>query len=122
MAPFFLTCVRATRGGMASKLDPSAAIAAAQDTIRAEARALDQLPAALAAPLGETVVQAAQTQADTKGRVIVRGMRKSRHNARKIAATLSSTGQPAQFVHPAEASHGDLGMIVEPDCVLAISR
>jgi len=54
--------------------------------------------------------------------VIVTGMGKSGHIARKIAATLASTGTPAQFVHPAEASHGDLGMIVERDCVLAISR
>ncbi|MCR6645505.1 MAG: KpsF/GutQ family sugar-phosphate isomerase [Terricaulis sp.] len=54
--------------------------------------------------------------------MIVTGMGKSGHIARKIAATLASTGTPAQFVHPAEASHGDLGMIIETDCVLAISR
>ena len=107
---------------MELKLDPAAAIAAAQDTIRAEARALDQLSAALSSALGQAFVKAAQILADTKGRAIVTGMGKSGHIARKIAATLASTGQPAQFVHPAEASHGDLGMIMQADCVLAISR
>ncbi|MBC7770469.1 MAG: KpsF/GutQ family sugar-phosphate isomerase [Phycisphaerales bacterium] len=101
---------------------PAAAIAAGQETIRAEARALDALAEALAGPLNEPFVHAAQLLADTKGRVIVSGMGKSGHIARKIAATLASTGTPAVFVHPAEASHGDLGMIVEADCVLAISR
>jgi arabinose-5-phosphate isomerase len=60
--------------------------------------------------------------ADTKGRVIVSGMGKSGHIARKIAATLASTGTPAQFVHPAEASHGDLGMITPDDVMLALSN
>ena len=59
---------------------------------------------------------------DTKGRVIVTGIGKSGHIANKIAATLASTGTPAQFVHPAEASHGDLGMITASDVVLAISN
>jgi len=58
----------------------------------------------------------------TKGRVIVTGIGKSGHIANKIAATLSSTGTPAQFVHPAEASHGDLGSITENDCILAFSN
>ncbi len=58
----------------------------------------------------------------TKGRVIVTGIGKSGHIANKIAATLASTGTPAQFVHPAEASHGDLGMITTDDVVLAISN
>ncbi len=105
-----------------SIIDPKAAIAAGQDTIRAEARALDTLAEALAGALKAPFVHAAQLLADAKGRVIVSGMGKSGHIARKIAATLASTGTPAQFVHPAEASHGDLGMIVEADCVLAISR
>jgi len=105
-----------------TKIDPAAAILAGQDTIRGEARALDQLAEALAGPLKETFARAAQLVASTKGRVIVTGMGKSGHIARKIAATFASTGTPAQFVHPAEASHGDLGMIVEADCVLAISR
>ncbi|OQW57281.1 MAG: hypothetical protein A4S17_04775 [Proteobacteria bacterium HN_bin10] len=105
-----------------SIITPAAAIAAAQDTIRAEARALEQLAEALNGPLNAPFVEAARLLAETKGRVIVSGMGKSGHIARKIAATLASTGTPAQFVHPAEASHGDLGMIVEADCVLAISR
>jgi arabinose-5-phosphate isomerase len=105
-----------------SIIDPAAAIAAGQETIRAEARALDQLAAALAKELAEPFTHAATLLSETKGRVIVSGMGKSGHIARKIAATLASTGTPAQFVHPAEASHGDLGMIVEADCVLAISR
>jgi arabinose-5-phosphate isomerase len=103
-------------------VDASAAIAAGQETIRSEARALDQLAAALAGPMSAPFAAAVAALAATKGRVIVSGMGKSGHIARKIAATLASTGTPAQFVHPAEASHGDLGMIVESDCVLAISR
>lgn len=105
-----------------TKIDPAAAIVAGQDTIRTEARALDTLAEALAGALGAPFTEAARLLAETKGRVIVTGMGKSGHIARKIAATLASTGTPAQFVHPAEASHGDLGMILENDCVLAISR
>jgi arabinose-5-phosphate isomerase len=105
-----------------TEIAPAAAIAAAQETIRAEARALEQLADSLAGPLNTPFVHAARLLAGAKGRVIVTGMGKSGHIARKIAATLASTGTPAQFVHPAEASHGDLGMIVEQDCVLAISR
>jgi arabinose-5-phosphate isomerase len=107
---------------MSDLIKPDAAVAAGQDTIRAEARALEMMAQALAGPLCEPFVHAARLLADAKGRVIVSGMGKSGHIARKIAATLASTGTPAQFVHPAEASHGDLGMIVEQDCVLAISR
>ncbi len=107
---------------MSERIVPDAAIAAGQETIRAEARALDLLAEALAGPLREAYVEAARLLAGTQGRVIVSGMGKSGHIARKIAATLASTGTPAQFVHPAEASHGDLGMIVEKDCALAISR
>ena len=103
-------------------IDPAAALAAGQDTIRTEARALDQLAEALGGALKEPFAHACKLLAETQGRVIVTGMGKSGHIARKIAATLASTGTPAQFVHPAEASHGDLGMIVERDCVLAISR
>ncbi|MEZ5996897.1 MAG: KpsF/GutQ family sugar-phosphate isomerase [Hyphomonadaceae bacterium] len=105
-----------------SIITPAAAVAAGQDTIRAEARALDQLAEALGGALNAPFVEAARLLGEARGRVIVSGMGKSGHIARKIAATLASTGTPAQFVHPAEASHGDLGMIVEKDCVLAISR
>lgn len=107
---------------MSEIITQAAAIAAGQETIRAEARALDQLAEALAGALNAPFVDAAKLLAGAKGRVIVSGMGKSGHIARKIAATLASTGTPAQFVHPAEASHGDLGMIVEDDCLLAISR
>ena len=107
---------------MSDIIKPDAAIAAGQETIRIEAKALETLAQALAGDLKAPFVHAAQLLAGAKGRVIVSGMGKSGHIARKIAATLASTGTPAQFVHPAEASHGDLGMIVEQDCVLAISR
>lgn len=76
---------------------------------------------ALSETLGESFVKAAQTIMNCKGRVIVTGMGKSGHVARKIAATLASTGTPSHFVHPGEASHGDLGMIVPEDVVIALS-
>lgn len=107
---------------MSDIIKADAAIAAGQETIRIEAKALEALAQALGGDLKGPFVHAAQLLAGAKGRVIVSGMGKSGHIARKIAATLASTGTPAQFVHPAEASHGDLGMIVETDCVLAISR
>jgi arabinose-5-phosphate isomerase len=78
--------------------------------------------AALDASLGDQFVDALEILFAAKGRVIVTGMGKSGHVGRKIAATLASTGTPAQFVHPGEASHGDLGMIVPADVVLALSN
>ena len=78
--------------------------------------------AALAETLGESFVAAVETILAAKGRVIVSGMGKSGHVGRKIAATLASTGTPAQFVHPAEASHGDLGMVTEADVALVLSN
>ncbi len=72
--------------------------------------------------IGESFEQACQEILDCDGRVIVTGMGKSGHIANKIAATLASTGTPAFFVHPGEASHGDLGMITPKDLVLAISN
>lgn len=80
---------------------------------------------ALAESLNEHFVQAVETLEKVRqknARVIVTGMGKSGHIARKIVATMASTGTPAQFVHPGEASHGDLGMITENDAVLAISN
>jgi arabinose-5-phosphate isomerase len=71
--------------------------------------------------IGEPFMQALRVILGTKGRVVVTGMGKSGHVAGKIAATLASTGTPAFFVHPAEASHGDLGMITDEDVVIAIS-
>jgi arabinose-5-phosphate isomerase len=76
----------------------------------------------LAEALDERFVRAVELLGAATGRVVVSGMGKSGHVARKIAATFASTGTPAQFVHPAEASHGDLGMIVAGDAVLALSN
>ena len=89
-----------------------------QDVIRAEAEALE----ALANHLGDSFEAAAKLMLAATGRVILCGMGKSGHVARKIAATLASTGTPAQFVHPAEASHGDLGMMTKGDVVLLLSN
>ena len=77
---------------------------------------------ALARSLDRAFVEAVETLARATGRVIVTGMGKSGHIARKIASTLASTGTPALFVHPAEASHGDLGMIAPGDAVIALSN
>ena len=77
---------------------------------------------ALAKSLDRGFVEAIDTLARVKGRVIVTGMGKSGHIARKIASTLASTGTPALFVHPGEASHGDLGMIAPGDAVIALSN
>lgn len=90
----------------------------ARQVIEAEAAALHVMAEGLDDRFAEAVVKLL----DTKGRVIVTGIGKSGHIARKIAATLASTGTPAQFVHPAEASHGDLGMITSSDTVIAISN
>ena len=76
----------------------------------------------LAARQGEGFAAAVKAMLDGRGRVVVMGMGKSGHVGRKIAATLASTGTPAFFVHPAEASHGDLGMLMAGDVVLAISN
>jgi arabinose-5-phosphate isomerase len=77
---------------------------------------------ALAAGLDDSFTRAVETLAGIPGRVVVSGMGKSGHVGRKVAATLASTGTPALFVHPAEASHGDLGMIVPGDAVIALSN
>jgi arabinose-5-phosphate isomerase len=96
----------------------SQALAAAGRVLRLEASGL----AALAGSLGAAFESAVERLAETTGRVVVTGMGKSGHIARKIAATLASTGTPALFVHPAEASHGDLGMIQSADAILALSN
>jgi len=90
----------------------------ALQVLQIEAAAVTQL----AAYIDESFNLACQMMFDCKGRVIVIGMGKSGHIAHKIAATLASTGTPSFFVHPAEASHGDLGMITQDDVVLAISN
>ncbi|MDT4331913.1 KpsF/GutQ family sugar-phosphate isomerase [Methylomonas sp. MV1] len=81
-----------------------------------------QAVARLAERIDEAFVRACHLLLDCKGRVVVTGMGKSGHIAGKIAATLASTGTPAFFVHPGEASHGDLGMITRQDVVLALSN
>lgn len=93
----------------------------ALDTITCELRGLEALRDALRGSLGDAFARAVDVIADAQGRVIVTGVGKSGHIARKIAATLASTGKPAHFVHPSDASHGDLGMIRADDVVLALS-
>ena len=78
--------------------------------------------AALSATLDGSFAKAIDLILKAKGRVIVSGMGKSGHVGRKIAATFASTGTPAQYVHPAEASHGDLGMVTQSDVVLMLSN
>ena len=94
------------------------AIALARDTFDIEAAAVLGLKDRIGAEFAQVVTMVLALQ----GRVVVMGMGKSGHVGRKIAATLASTGTPALFVHPAEASHGDLGMITAADLVLAISN
>ena len=98
--------------------DPAQALALARQTFEIEAAAV----LGLAARVGPEFAKAVQAMLLCKGRVVVMGMGKSGHIGRKIAATLASTGTPAMFVHPGEASHGDLGMITAADVVLAISN
>lgn len=100
---------------------PEAALQSALRTIGVEADGLLQLKAALGNGMGQSFAAAIAMILDAPGRVIVSGMGKSGHVGRKIAATLASTGTPAHFVHPAEASHGDLGMIRSEDVILALS-
>ena len=93
-------------------------IESAREALRIEARALH----ALIDRIDGSMAEAVEAVLGCQGRVIVMGMGKSGHVGRKIAATLASTGTPAFFVHPAEASHGDLGMVTEQDVVLALSN
>ena len=93
-------------------------LATGQRVIRREAGALETLAGAL----DESFSKAVGLLMAAKGRVIVSGMGKSGHIARKIAATFASTGTPAHFVHPAEASHGDLGMVAEGDVLIVLSN
>lgn len=90
-------------------------------TLEAEAGGIAALTAAIRNGLSAPFVAAVNLIRNVRGRVIVTGMGKSGHVSHKIAATLSSTGTPAFFVHPGEASHGDLGMITKDDVVLALS-
>lgn len=93
-----------------------------ENVVRIEAEALRALADRLAGPMAEAFAGAVDCLYSCGGRVVVTGMGKSGLVARKIAATLSSTGTPALFMHPVEAVHGDLGMIVRGDVVLALSQ
>ena len=101
-----------------STFDAQRAIALAQETLSIEAQALTTM----AGRVGDEFVKATELILACTGRVVVTGMGKSGHVGRKITATLASTGTPAMFMHPAEASHGDLGMITAADVVLGISN
>src|ERR1700723_1810087 len=99
----------------------NAAVQSALRTLEAEGSGIAAIEAALRSDLGAAFARATDLIREAKGRVIVTGLGKSGHIARKIAATFASTGTPAFFVHAAEAGHGDLGMITTDDVVLALS-
>ena len=99
-------------------LDAGSLVRSALTVIETEARAIDVLKGRI----NDAFLRACQVMFECPGRIVVSGMGKSGHIARKIAATLASTGTPAFFVHPGEASHGDLGMITQKDVVLALSN
>ncbi|MDB5521786.1 MAG: KpsF/GutQ family protein [Tardiphaga sp.] len=99
----------------------TSAVASALRTLEAEASGVTALAAAMQADLGAAFAEACDLIRNAKGRVIITGLGKSGHIGRKIAATFASTGTPAFFVHAAEASHGDLGMITAEDVILALS-
>lgn len=101
-----------------NSVDPNRSLALARQVLTIEADAVH----ALADRIDAHFVSALKLLLECQGRVVVTGMGKSGHIARKIAATLASTGTPAFFVHPGEASHGDLGMIAQHDVVIAMSN
>ena len=102
---------------MPQKLTPDELLALAGEVLDIESRAVNSLRSRL----GQDFVAACDLCLDTPGRIVVTGMGKSGHIGSKIAATLASTGTPAFFMHPADASHGDLGMITGHDVLLAVS-
>ncbi|MGB5902622.1 MAG: KpsF/GutQ family sugar-phosphate isomerase [Xanthobacteraceae bacterium] len=111
-----------SRTPMSSTANPAdAALQSALRTLDTEASGVTALAAALQGGLGAAFTRAIDLMLNAKGRVVITGLGKSGHIGRKIAATFASTGTPAFFVHAAEASHGDLGMITAEDIVLAIS-
>jgi arabinose-5-phosphate isomerase len=99
-------------------VDAQHALALARDVLATEARAIESIADRLSQPFVDAIARLR----DCRGRVVVSGIGKSGHIARKLAATLASTGTPAFFVHPAEASHGDLGMITSDDVVVMLSN
>jgi arabinose-5-phosphate isomerase len=111
---------RDTKSTVAER-DPAGVTGSAERTMRAGINALTELHESLGGSLGDAFLQAVRMISETRGRVIVTGIGKSGHIASKIAATLASTGTTAFFVHPSEASHGDLGMLLSEDTVIALS-
>ena len=107
--------------GDAADEDSRTPIASALRTLEAEADGVTSLAAALNGPLGPKFVAAVELIKKCPGRLIITGMGKSGHIGRKISSTLASTGTPSFFVHPGEASHGDLGMITPDDLIMALS-
>jgi len=103
-------------------LSPDVLLALGRQALQIEAQALLDMRERLSGPAGDALVAAVRRILACRGRVVVMGMGKSGHVGRKIAATLASTGTPAMFVHPAEAHHGDLGMVTPQDVVLALSN
>ena len=101
-----------------TRVDAEQALRLARQTLDIELGAINGLKSRL----DDTFVQALQAMFDVRGRVVVMGMGKSGHIGRKVAATLASTGTPAQFVHTGEAIHGDLGMIRGDDLLLVLSN
>src|ERR1700682_6493633 len=99
----------------------NAAVQSALRTLDAEGSGITAISAALQSDLGGSFAGAADLIRSAKGRLIVTGLGKSGHIGRKVAATFASTGTPAFFVHAAEASHGDLGMITADDVIMALS-
>ena len=106
------------RGTLLRPIDATRSLALARNVLETEARAIN----ALTARLGDSFVAAVSLILGCTGRVVVSGIGKSGHVARKLAATLASTGTPAFFVHPAEAGYGDFGMIAPDDVVIMLSN
>src|SRR5262245_5681539 len=112
---------KVSRGVVAAAEPAGIEIASALRTLDAEASGIAALAEAIRDGLGRDFRAAAARIRSATGRVIVTGMGKSGHIGRKIAATFASTGTPSFFVHPGEASHGDLGMITGDDVIMALS-
>ena len=108
-------------GALKKTIDREQAIASALRTVETEHSGLSALAEALQGPLAASFADAVDVLSRIKGRAIITGVGKSGHIGSKIAATLASTGTPAFFVHPAEAIHGDLGMIASDDAIIALS-
>jgi arabinose-5-phosphate isomerase len=116
-----MTTARRIDSGDTSGTEASSLLASARRTLEFEAGGIAALLASLDEGVGQPFAAACAMMRAARGRIIITGMGKSGHVARKIAATLASTGTPAFFVHPSEASHGDLGMITSDDVLMALS-